>query len=133
MTADFTAIAKACLEGAETNTRSFPEVVEILTAAGFEGYAMDFRRRSATYYRNDGEAVVLPLRHSARPVAPAFDDAVVREAIGEAQSQAPGYSYAGFCEKVIGAGCAGYLVSFSGRRVVYYGRTAECHVEHFPQ
>lgn len=27
----------------------------------------------------------------------------------------------------------GYLVSFLGRRVVYYGSTAEAHVELFPQ
>jgi hypothetical protein len=31
------------------------------------------------------------------------------------------------------AGCAGYIVSFLGRRVVYFGRTAETHVEHFPK
>jgi len=34
--------------------------------------------------------------------------------------------------QVKAAGCAGYLVSFLGRRVVYYGRSAETHVEHFP-
>lgn len=30
------------------------------------------------------------------------------------------------------AGCAGYLVSLPGRRVVYYGRTGETHVELIP-
>ena len=30
------------------------------------------------------------------------------------------------------AGCAGYIVSFLGRRVLYIGRTAETHVELFP-
>jgi hypothetical protein len=34
---------------------------------------------------------------------------------------------------VMAAGCAGYQVSFTGRRAVYYGTTAEVHVEHFPQ
>ena len=42
-------------------------------------------------------------------------------------------SYAAFSEKAKTAGCAGYLVSVLGRRVVYYGRTAETHVEHFPR
>ncbi len=51
----------------------------------------------------------------------------------EAQAKAAGYSYAGFCATVAAAGCAGYLVSFPGRRVVYFGRTAETHVEHFPK
>ena len=49
-----------------------------------------------------------------------------------AQANPADYSYVAFCEKVKVAGCAGYLVSFLGRRVVYFGRTAETHVEHVP-
>lgn len=45
----------------------------------------------------------------------------------------PGYSYKGFRKKVMAAGCVGYTVSFIGKRAVYYGRTAETHVEHFPE
>ncbi len=44
----------------------------------------------------------------------------------------PGYTYKGFCRKVAAAGCAGYIVSFSGRRALDIGRTAETHVELFP-
>jgi uncharacterized protein YbcV (DUF1398 family) len=43
-----------------------------------------------------------------------------------------GYTYQGFCSKVAGAGCAGYVVSLLGRRVLYYGRTGETHTEYFP-
>jgi uncharacterized protein YbcV (DUF1398 family) len=57
---------------------------------------------------------------------------VVRESIREAQALVPGYTYKGFCAKVAGAGCAGYVVSLLGRRVMYYGRTCETHIEHFP-
>ena len=56
----------------------------------------------------------------------------MQAAIREAQQQVPGYTYKGFCEKAVLAGCAGYVVSFSGRRALYVGRTAETHVEHFP-
>jgi uncharacterized protein YbcV (DUF1398 family) len=56
----------------------------------------------------------------------------VREAIREAQQAAESYTYKGFCDKVAGAGCAGYLVSFPGRRVLYFGRTGETHTEYFP-
>ncbi len=45
----------------------------------------------------------------------------------------PGYTYRGFCEKAAAAGCAGYLVSFSGRRALYFGRDGATHVEPFPQ
>jgi hypothetical protein len=57
---------------------------------------------------------------------------LVREAIHEAQTLAPGYTDKGFCAKVAEAGRAGYIVSFPGRRVLYYGRTAETHTGHFP-
>ena len=66
-------------------------------------------------------------------MAAAFDAEAVAGLVRWAQASGPDYSYAGFCERVKAAGCAGYLVSFSGRRVLYYGRTAEIHVEHFPR
>jgi uncharacterized protein YbcV (DUF1398 family) len=100
---------------------------------GFESYAVDFRRASATYYLSDGDSVVLPTHRCEVPIGDALDIAIVRAAIREAQQLVPGYTYAGFCSKVMGAGCAGYIVSFTGRRAVYFGRTAETHVEHFPQ
>jgi len=126
-------IARTCLEGAESNTMTFPQIVGTLMQEGFEGYAIDFRRASATYYLPDGDSVVLPTQHGGAPIASALDVAAVQAAIREAQQLVPGYTYAGFCAKVMAAGCAGYLVSFIGRRAVYLGRTAETHVEHFPR
>jgi uncharacterized protein YbcV (DUF1398 family) len=67
------------------------------------------------------------------PIAGSFGISAVQAAIREAQQLVPGYTYAGFCAKVMAAGCAGYIVSFVGRRAVYFGRTAETHIEHFPQ
>jgi len=132
MTEDQRATAKACLEGAETGAMTFPEIVGALMRAGFESYAIDFRRASAVYYLPDGDSVELAT-HRTETVAAAFDAEAIRAAIHEAQQLAPGYTYAGFCHKVAAAGCAGYIVSFSGRRALYFGRTAETHVEHFPQ
>lgn len=126
------AIAKACLESAENNTMSFPEIVAKLMQEGFEGYAIDLRRARATYYMPDGDSVEVPAHQIDVAIAPAFDAARIQTAIKEAQQLVPGYTYLGFCNKVASAGCAGYMVSFSGRRVLYIGRTAETHVEHFP-
>lgn len=128
-----TQLATDSLHDAEHGTRSFPQIVQALMEAGFESYAMDFRRGTATYYLPDGDSVVVLTRHDATPIAPNFDVAAVRDAIREAQTLAPGYTYPGFCTKVMRAGCVGYVVSFLGRRAVYLGRTAETHVEHFPQ
>jgi uncharacterized protein YbcV (DUF1398 family) len=125
-------VAVDCLEGAESGTMTFPEVVGTLVREGFESYAIDFRRAVATYYRPDGDSVELPTHKIGVGIAPAFDAASVQAAIKEAQQLVPGYTYKGFCKKVAAAGCAGYVVSFSGRRALYIGRTAETHVEHFP-
>jgi uncharacterized protein YbcV (DUF1398 family) len=128
-----TKAAQTCLEGAETNTMTFPEIVGTLMEEGFESYAIDFRRASATYYLPDGDSVVLSTHRGEVPIAGALDIAAVQAAIREAQQLVPGYTYAGFCAKVMAGGCAGYIVSLIGRRVVYFGRTAEIHVEHFPR
>jgi uncharacterized protein YbcV (DUF1398 family) len=111
----------------------FPEIVGTLIKAGFDGYLVDFRLARATYYLPDGRAFALPVHASAVPVEVAFDAPSVQSAIREAQAQVPGYTYAGFCDKVKCAGCAGYLVSFAGRRVLYFGRSGDTHTEHFPK
>jgi uncharacterized protein YbcV (DUF1398 family) len=125
-------VAKACLEGAENNTITFPEAIGTLMQEGFEGYAVDFRRSRATYYMPDGDSVEVPMHKIDIPIAPAFDAARIQAAIKEAQQLVSGYTYPGFCRKIASAGCAGYQVSFSGRRALYFGRTAETHVERFP-
>jgi uncharacterized protein YbcV (DUF1398 family) len=114
-------VARATLEGSESGEMNFPQGVQMLMQAGFDGYAVDLRRSARIYYMPDGEVIELATAPTSAPVAERFDAAVVREAIREAQTMVPGYTYAGFCAKVAGAGCAGYLVPFPGRRVLYYG------------
>jgi uncharacterized protein YbcV (DUF1398 family) len=126
------AIAEKCLEGAESNSMTFPQVISTLMGVGFEGYSADFRKGIVTYYSPGGETVEFPGAKPALPVAADFDATIVKQAIREAQTLVPGYTYKGFITKVAGAGCAGYIVSFLGRRVLYFARSAECHVEHFP-
>jgi uncharacterized protein YbcV (DUF1398 family) len=128
-----TEIAEGCLRGAESGSMSFPDIVGELMQAGFESYAIDFRRATATYYLPYGESVVLPTHRHDTPIAATLNVAALQTAIKEAQQAAPDYTYFGFCEKVMAGGCSGYVVSFSGRRAVYFGRTAETHVENFPQ
>lgn len=126
------AIAKDCLDGAETDRMTFPQSVELLMAAGFDGYLVDLRRAARTYYLPDGECLDLSAEKPKNDIPARFDLERIKAAIREAQTLAPGYSYKGFCAKVAAAGCAGYLISFPGRRALYFGRTGETHVEHFP-
>ena len=124
-------VARASLEGSESGGMTFAEGVRMLVETGFDGYAVDFRRSTRAYYRPDGAAIELKTEWTG-PVAERFDAAVIKEALREAQAQVPGYTYNRFCAKVAGAGCAGYLVSLIGKRVLYYARTGETHTEYFP-
>lgn len=77
-------------------------------------------------------SLVSAVVHCGTPVADARNPVAVQTAIKEVQQLIPGYTYAEFCAKVAAAGCAGYMVSFIGRRSVDYACTAETHVERFP-
>ena len=122
-------IAQGCLSAALDGTRDFPTIVRTLIAAGF----VDYRRGTFTYFLPSGASAQLAMPQTEGVVAAEFKAADVEQAVREAQRKAPGYTYSGFCTKVKAAGCAGYMVSFLGKRVVYFGRTAETHVEHFPK
>jgi hypothetical protein len=66
-------LAKTCLEGAEGNTMTFPQIVGALMQEGFEGYAIDFRRGTATYYSPDGDSVELSTHKVDVSIAATFD------------------------------------------------------------
>jgi uncharacterized protein YbcV (DUF1398 family) len=126
-------IAQTCLNAAYDKTMAFPDIVGSLIKAGFEGYTVDYRCNTTTYFLPNGGNVALRNHPSEEKVAARFDQPGVAAQIKWAQANPPEYSYAAFCKNVKALGCAGYIVSFSGRRVLYFGRTAETHVEHFPQ
>lgn len=132
MDAKLTATVQRCLAAAYDGTLDFPTIVRTLIEAGLEGYQVDYRRGTATYFLPSGDSVELATPKEGGSVAAEFQAKLIEQAVREAQAKEPGYTYAGFCAKVKAAGCAGYMVSFLGRRVVYFGRTAETHVEHFP-
>lgn len=132
MSSNWKDVARATLKGSESGTTTFPQNVRDLMEAGFDGYAVDFRRSIRTYYMPDGEVLELETERTTAPVAEQFDAAVIKEALREAQAQVPGYTYKGFCAKVAGAGCAGYMVSLPGKRVLYYGRGGVTYTEYFP-
>jgi uncharacterized protein YbcV (DUF1398 family) len=133
MDAQRIAIAEKCLNAAYDGSMAFPDIIGTLINAGFEGYTVDYRRNTTTYYVPDGDSAVLSNRRSTEPVASQLDQSGIAAQIKWAQANSPDYSYTAFCKNVKALGCAGYIVSFSGRRVLYLGRTAEIHVEHFPQ
>ena len=132
MDAQKTAVAVNCLEAAYAGSLAFPAIVGKLIEAGFESYSVDYRRHTATYFLPSGDSLTLETPACAEAVAPEFDRPGIAAQIKWAQVNPPDYSYAAFCRNVKAFGCAGYIVSFLGRRVLYFGRAADIHVEHFP-
>ena len=126
-------IAREAVEGAAAGSLDFGQIVGLLMKSGFDGYLVDFRSGIQTFYLPDGLPHGVGIHRTKTPVAVVFDAESVREAIREAQTKAAGYTYHGFCEKVARAGCAGYLVTFSGKRVLYFGRDGQTHTEFFPK
>ena len=109
-----------------------PKIVGMLIGAGFDGYLVDDRRNTTSDYLPDGDSADLAMPAHGGAVATRFDATEVAAAVRTAQAGGADYTYAGFCERVKAAGCAGYLVSFCGRRVLYFGRTGEVQVEMVP-
>jgi uncharacterized protein YbcV (DUF1398 family) len=123
-------VAEECTKASDEERISFGDVVMKLMQAGVERYHADLVRDEKTYYMPDGaNHRVACAAVSARP-GEEFSAAGVEAAIRAVQ--AGKIQYRKFCEDVVAAGCAGYMVSLLGRRAVYYGRTGECHVEYFP-
>lgn len=130
MDAQQKSIAEKCLLSSYGGTADFPTILSNLTVAGFEGYIVDYRKGTTTYFLPDGDNVEFANVRTPGTVAPEFKPAVIEANVRKSQSNA--HTYVDFCANVKDAGCAGYLVSLLGKRVVYYGRTGETHVELMP-
>src|SRR5262245_5484602 len=130
MHADHANLLQKCAQGALSGELTFPEIVGRLAAVGVERYHADYSRQEITYYLPDGDSLVVAPPHPAHPTAAAFSSQAVEAAVH--QSQRNEHTYQEFVRKTMAAGCVGYFVQIAGRRVLYFGRNGECHVEHFP-
>jgi hypothetical protein len=90
------------------------------------------RRATATYDLPDGGSVAFKAHRTTGAVAATRDVGVLGAAIREARNLVPGHPYQGFGITAKAAGCAGYMVSFPGKRAPYVGRAGDTHVEYFP-
>jgi uncharacterized protein YbcV (DUF1398 family) len=128
--ADFKQVVIECTHASDNEVSLFPQIVARLMAAGVERYHADLVRFEKTYYLPDGCSEVVPCQAVEVPAAVSFNASEVEAAVRASQKQEIGYRE--FCRRVTRAGCVGYQVSLAGRRAVYYGRSGQTHVEHFP-
>jgi uncharacterized protein YbcV (DUF1398 family) len=109
----------------------FPEVVRRLLEAGVESYFRDLATGAETFYMTDGlthvEKMILP----RSPVAAKFSSTGLTAAIRGAQTDQ--IRYPEFIERSAAAGVIAYWAFLTGRKVIYFGRKGEFHVEEFPR
>ncbi len=98
---------------------------------GVESYFCDLANGAETFYQTDGktysEKMILPLM----PIAEEFSSSDLVEAIRGAQRDT--IRYPEFMKRSSAAGVMASWAFLTGRKVIYFGRKGEFHVEEFPQ
>jgi uncharacterized protein YbcV (DUF1398 family) len=110
---------------------TFPEVVRGLLEVGVESYLVDFATRQKTHYLTDGTTYGVPVILAPGPIAAEFSSADLVAAIRGAQADT--VRYPEFVKRSTAAGVIGYWAFLTGKRVIYFGRKGEQHIEEFPK
>lgn len=126
-----TTTMREALEGSAAGRLTFPQAVGMLIGAGVESYFVDFARGTDTFYMPDGRTHVEAFTLPSAPIADEFNAAEVVTAIRAAQADT--IRYPEFVERVRKAGVTAYWTFIAGRRVIYFGRKGEFHIEEFPR
>jgi uncharacterized protein YbcV (DUF1398 family) len=109
----------------------FPEVVRRLLEAGVESYFIDFAKGEETCYMLDGNTHVEKMTVPMAAISSEFSTSGVVAAIRGAQTDS--IRYPEFVTRATTAGVAGYWAFLTGKKVIYFGRKGEFHVEEFPR
>ncbi len=115
----------------QKGTLTFPDVVKGLLQVGVESYLVDFAARQKTHYLTDGTTHTVSMILEPGPIAAEFNDAELVAGIRGAQADT--VRYPEFVKRSTAAGVIGYWAFLAGKRVIYFGRKGEQHVEEFPK
>jgi uncharacterized protein YbcV (DUF1398 family) len=110
---------------------TFPQVVKGLLEVGVESYLVDFAAKQKTHYLTDGTTRTVPMILDPGPIAAEFNSAGLVAAIRGAQADT--VRYPEFVKRSTAAGVIGYWAFLTGKRVIYFGRKGEQHIEEFPK
>jgi uncharacterized protein YbcV (DUF1398 family) len=109
---------------------TFPQVVKGLLEVGVESYLVDFAAKQKTHYLGHGTTHTVPMILDPGPMAEDFNSADLVAAIRGAQADT--VRYPEFVKRSTAAGVIGYWAFLTGKRVIYFGRKGEQHIEEFP-
>jgi len=110
---------------------TFPQVVQVLLEVGVESYLVDFAAKKKTHYLADGTTHIVPMILEPGPIAEEFNGGGLVAAIRAAQADT--VRYPEFVRRSVAAGVIGYWAFLTGKRVIYFGRKGEQHIEEFPK
>jgi|SRR5580698_134872 uncharacterized protein YbcV (DUF1398 family) len=108
---------------------TFTEILASLIKEGVESYHVDFLRNEFRCYATSGESLVSGAALVHDGVAAQFS-AEKLERINQ-KIQAGQAAYPDFVKEGTAAGCACYIVYLNGKKVRYFGRDGEEHVQQF--
>ena len=109
----------------------FPEVVRRLLEVGVESYFCDLATGVETLYLSDGKSYQEKMILVLSPVAEEFSSSDLIAAIRGAQSDA--IRYPEFIKQAAAVGVIAYWAFLTGKKVIYFGRKGQFHVEDFPR
>jgi uncharacterized protein YbcV (DUF1398 family) len=92
---------------------------------------VDFATKQKTHYLANGTTHTVPLILDPGPIAEDFNGAGLVAAIRGAQADT--VRYPEFVKRSTTAGVIGYWAFLTGKRVTYFGRKGEQHIEEFPK
>lgn len=125
-----TQIIHDVLQETQAGQLIFSEVVRRLLETGVESYFCDLAAGTETFYGNDGSTHVATMTLLLAPVAADFSPSGIVAAIRGAQ--ADNIRYPEFIKRAAAAGIIAYWAFLTGRKVIYFGRKGEQHIEQFP-
>ena len=108
----------------------FPEVVRRLLEVGVESYFCDAATMQETLYLRDGQTHTAKMNLPRLPIAEEFSAEGIVAAIRGAQSDT--IRYPEFMKQATAAGVIAYWAFLTGKKVIYFGRQGEMHIEKFP-
>ncbi|HLV67696.1 MAG TPA: hypothetical protein VKY73_17875 [Polyangiaceae bacterium] len=130
MNANVKRVIEESVASSYAGTRDFPTHVRAVAGQGVESYRVDFREHVSTYFLQNGESHTVNLPSHPVAIADGFDEPAVVAAIRSIQQGQ--IEYPEFIDRILRAGCVGYIVWLAGRHVAYFGRRGETHIEPFP-
>lgn len=115
----------------EQGKMTFPQVVKGLLEVGVESYFVDFAAKQKTYHLTDRSTAAMKMILEPGLIAAEFDGTALVAAIRGAQADT--VRYPEFVKRATAAGVVAYWAFLTGKRVIYFGRKGDQHIEDFPK